>query len=357
MPQAHVRWRVRATNRAEAQDLPNEKDTFNEYLSLLRKSRINKFLYSPEPAGTADPTNPTVLMATVSNTYDNLICARITNDATQVACGFQVRFASGNQSHARFHGPDLGWLDGCCCGQDRVVRVYRLMEGEGPAGSETLPSAMEVDGTAPPEPPYKGPLVLRGHSQPVYGLSWSPEQRHLLSCSGDGTVRWGPPLHHMTASLFSPPACRTGALVGRAVGQERGGVPGPVAVAGVGRGLLARGPLLRLGLLQPCGHDLAHQPDPPLPPARRTLLRRVVRDVAPQLQLRGDRLVGQVGTAVGRADRQVHACLRRPHRRTHLHHHQPRREVRGGGRWGGHGAEQHPDLGHWELQGGGGAER
>lgn len=32
------------------------------------------------------------------------------------------------------------------------------------------------------------PMVLKGHSQPVYGLSWSPLHDHLLSCAGDGTV-------------------------------------------------------------------------------------------------------------------------------------------------------------------------
>ena len=33
-----------------------------------------------------------------------------------------------------------------------------------------------------------GPMVLRGHSQPVYGLGWHPSMQHLLSCAGDGTV-------------------------------------------------------------------------------------------------------------------------------------------------------------------------
>ncbi|CAN0497117.1 unnamed protein product, partial [Ectocarpus sp. 8 AP-2014] len=30
---------------------------------------------------------------------------------------------------------------------------------------------------------------LVGHSQPVYGVSWSPDGRFLLSAGGDGGVR------------------------------------------------------------------------------------------------------------------------------------------------------------------------
>lgn len=33
------------------------------------------------------------------------------------------------------------------------------------------------------------PARFVGHSQPVYGLSWSPDGRFLLSAGGDGEVR------------------------------------------------------------------------------------------------------------------------------------------------------------------------
>jgi transcription initiation factor TFIID subunit 5 len=32
-------------------------------------------------------------------------------------------------------------------------------------------------------------MVMRGHSDPVYACSLSPDYKHVLSASGDGTVR------------------------------------------------------------------------------------------------------------------------------------------------------------------------
>ena len=103
------------------------------------------------PAAAADPTSPTVLMASVANAYGGLTAARITEDATQLATGFQ----------------------------NRSVRVFRRVAAAGGVGAGGL-GVGGGDG---------GPMVLRGHSEAVHALSWSPEQQFLLSGSADGTVR------------------------------------------------------------------------------------------------------------------------------------------------------------------------
>jgi WD40 repeat protein len=86
----------------------------------------------------ADASAPSVLLATFLNSHKGLSCVAIAGDATQVAAGFA----------------------------DRLVRVWRLDQG----GDE-------------------GPIELGGHAQPIFALSWSPEQRFLLSAGGDGGIR------------------------------------------------------------------------------------------------------------------------------------------------------------------------
>lgn len=107
----------------------------------------------------ADPTSPTALMASVANAYGGLTAARITEDATQVATGFQ----------------------------DRSVRVFRLVEAAAGVGAPVAGGAGAGAGEGGGG--GGGPMVLRGHSEAVHALSWSPEQQFLLSGAADGTVR------------------------------------------------------------------------------------------------------------------------------------------------------------------------
>jgi len=147
-----VRWRAFRQKEGDARDessMPPFNATLFTKLNKLYLKRRQEMAI-----GTADPSRPTVLMGSLTNTYDGCIVARMTEDATQLAAGFQ----------------------------DRAVRVFRLA-GEGPAGGEGGSSSSSCVHAS------TGPLILRGHSQPVYGLSWAPEQQHLLSASGDGTVR------------------------------------------------------------------------------------------------------------------------------------------------------------------------
>lgn len=151
-----VRWRATGLGGSDVKDdssrPPYNAPLFQKLEALAAKTRQEIAM------GVADPGNPTVLMASLTNTYDGCTVARMTTDATQLAAGFH----------------------------DRAVRVFRLA-GEGPVGMENgNGSKLHSDGG---EQAPEGPLIMRGHSQPVHGVSWAPEQQHLLSASSDGTVR------------------------------------------------------------------------------------------------------------------------------------------------------------------------
>jgi len=109
----------------------------------------------------ASGLNPSALCATFLNTGADLNCLETTSDGMQIAAGFQ----------------------------DCSIRAWRLdgkalhegeMDPSQDSGSHRLPSPED------PEPA----LVLRGHTQPVYSLSWSPDHRFLLSGGGDGSARF-----------------------------------------------------------------------------------------------------------------------------------------------------------------------
>ena len=100
------------------------------------------------PSATAPAHKPSVYFTTFINAYRGLINLSMTQDATQLAASFS----------------------------DRVVRVWRLDK----EASEMPGDHWQSNDT---------PLEIKGHSQPVYSLSWSPEQRYLLSAGGDGAVR------------------------------------------------------------------------------------------------------------------------------------------------------------------------
>ncbi|TPX48225.1 hypothetical protein SeMB42_g03083 [Synchytrium endobioticum] len=82
---------------------------------------------------------PSIICYTFHNTYDNMSCISMSEDAKYLSAGFTESF----------------------------VRVWNLKDDNDPASG------------------YR----LVGHSAAVYGVSFSPDSRALLSCSGDNTVR------------------------------------------------------------------------------------------------------------------------------------------------------------------------
>lgn len=101
-----------------------------------------------DPVQLAPALKPSVYFTTFVNAYRGLVSLNVTGDATQLAASFA----------------------------DRVVRVWCL---------DKQASAMHGDLSQSEDTP----LEIKGHSQPVYSLSWSPDQRYLLSGGGDGVVR------------------------------------------------------------------------------------------------------------------------------------------------------------------------
>jgi transcription initiation factor TFIID subunit 5 len=103
-----------------------------------------------DPVSLVPALKPSVYFTTFVNAYRGLVGVSVTRDATQLAASFS----------------------------DRAVRVWRLDRQT--AAIRVSPSSQSDDDV---------PLEIKGHSQPVYALSWSPEQRYLLTGGGDGAVR------------------------------------------------------------------------------------------------------------------------------------------------------------------------
>jgi transcription initiation factor TFIID subunit 5 len=61
---------------------------------------------------------------------------------------------------------------------DSSIRLYDF---EKMAAARELPRGKRRDA---------GVQTMHGHSDAVYGLSYSPDRRYMLSASGDGTVRF-----------------------------------------------------------------------------------------------------------------------------------------------------------------------
>lgn len=88
---------------------------------------------------------PSICMYTFHNTHDNLHCADFSNDASMVACGFAESY----------------------------VRVWSLKDK-----SRGMDSVIKSSSKR-----------MVGHSGPVYGVSFSADNRYLLSCSEDRSTR------------------------------------------------------------------------------------------------------------------------------------------------------------------------
>ncbi|KAJ3372625.1 Transcription initiation factor TFIID subunit 5 [Allomyces arbusculus] len=115
------------------------------------------------------PTSlPSICFYTWHNTYDTLTCATMTHDATLIAAGF-------SDSAIRIHSLTKDPLRAVI---PRPGLTPDDMHHLGPADIDAM---REPEGT-----PSK---LLRGHSGAVFGTSFSPDKRYLVSCSEDQTVR------------------------------------------------------------------------------------------------------------------------------------------------------------------------
>lgn len=86
---------------------------------------------------------PSVCMYTFHNTHDNLHCADFSSDSSMIACGFSESY----------------------------VKVWSIRESS---------KGREI--------PAKTKRMI-GHSGPVYGVTFSPDNRYVLSCSEDRSAR------------------------------------------------------------------------------------------------------------------------------------------------------------------------
>lgn len=118
---------------------------------------------------------PSVLFATFLNSKDNLCCTALSGDEQHVAAGFE-----DSSVHIYPLGVDRA-AGGAGAGSGPGVREVAGSSGIG-GGDMTAKVAglMRESGDH---------AVLRGHSGPVYSVTFSPDWQTLLSASGDGSAR------------------------------------------------------------------------------------------------------------------------------------------------------------------------
>ena len=145
----------RSIKREETEDSPMRDDIplpphkgadIEREVRLVKESR-SKF----NLIGVPSPTLPSVCMYTFHNTNDGLCTVDFSHDSTLAAGGFQESY----------------------------IRIFSL---KGTPLISALPSENSVQ-TAPSS------RRLIGHSGPVYGVSFAPDNRYIVSSSEDRTVR------------------------------------------------------------------------------------------------------------------------------------------------------------------------
>lgn len=135
-----------------------------------------------------EPSCPSVLFTTLTNTTDSLICMNINRSVDQVVGGCRdscVRVWDLRQSEVGYAAskpaPQAVWEYGMVKPgvQGALYKAKPLLAGTGPASAS---SGNGKEDTSPM-------LEFRGHSAPVYGVSQDKSGKLIISGSSDETVR------------------------------------------------------------------------------------------------------------------------------------------------------------------------
>ncbi|CAG8627994.1 8401_t:CDS:10 [Gigaspora rosea] len=109
-------------------------------------------------------TLPSVCFYTFHNTHNSLNCISISEDTSLIAGGFS----------------------------DSYIKLWNL-KGEKLRGFQDFVNLSEINSASDLESKRENPGTdfkkLLGHSGPIFGLSFSPDNKYLVSCSEDRTVR------------------------------------------------------------------------------------------------------------------------------------------------------------------------
>uniref|UniRef100_A0A914VIR7 LisH domain-containing protein n=1 Tax=Plectus sambesii TaxID=2011161 RepID=A0A914VIR7_9BILA len=140
--------------------LPDWSDSLKSDKRLAQKEMLKKVKISAE-------NPPSVCFFSILNAHGGACCAEITEDTTMMAAGYgnsTVQVFSLNQETLKHIKPmeKLELLD------QEAEDIYQQVLDE----TKGSPS-----------------ITLKGHSGPVYGTSFSPDKRLLLSCGEDSTIR------------------------------------------------------------------------------------------------------------------------------------------------------------------------
>lgn len=192
--------------------------------SVTEKVYIRNQWMRPEQCSliAGDALQPSILFATMSNTYNGMICMDINEDATQVVAGFQNHsvciFGLTNQSASDTHSSTQG-RGAASSGSVKVPRKDKDTNVRHPflhrqavnhSLSDVFPkpkpqfeaaihgladgiksSASAASGASDFEVHDGGDQFIEffGHSRPVYGVSQNASGKMVLSASADETVR------------------------------------------------------------------------------------------------------------------------------------------------------------------------
>lgn len=143
--------------------------------------------------------DPSVIYATVTNTYEGMTCLDMNAGLTQMVTGHRdssVRIWRLNPNEPQHFGRLLKTSDsqGEWTMKDVLPKTKRMFEEDARRkNSERVRSSVGEVGGLSGRAPGLPMLELRGHSQAVYGVSQDcsrpGEDRLVLSCSADETVR------------------------------------------------------------------------------------------------------------------------------------------------------------------------
>ncbi|CAB1099217.1 unnamed protein product [Ectocarpus sp. CCAP 1310/34] len=171
-------------------------------LRPLDSAQLKDTLSTPEGGARpflANPLSPHVVMVTFFNAVDTLCCLKPTRDGMQVAAGFTDRMVRAWRTAP--NAPHPPTADETAAVPARTTTGSSSSSSGGGGGGNTAvdsnPSPGERNGAAAgggsgqqqQDSGLSDTVRLVGHSQPVYGVSWSPDGRFLLSAGGDGGVR------------------------------------------------------------------------------------------------------------------------------------------------------------------------